>query len=118
MAQGSSESVVTIVCNDCQHSAELQLTEAQSRKSRVALKFRCDCGGSGTLVDYASPGERAKQCANCKEPISEQRLKAVPGTRLCVECARSGPDGDKRKFVEDSWGSREAFKRDKRSWRR
>jgi hypothetical protein len=42
----------------------------------------------------------------------------MPGTRICVDCASSDPDSDKRKFVKDSFGSREDFKRDRGSWRR
>jgi hypothetical protein len=30
----------------------------------------------------------ARDCANCEQPISEQRLKALPHTTLCVSCQR------------------------------
>ena len=27
-------------------------------------------------------------CSNCNEPISEQRLRAVPGVKVCTKCQR------------------------------
>lgn len=29
------------------------------------------------------------ECAECGEPISEQRLKALPFARLCIDCANN-----------------------------
>jgi hypothetical protein len=42
------------------------------------------------------------------------------GEELAMElgCASSTPHSDKRRFIVESWGSREAFKKDKGSWRR
>jgi hypothetical protein len=31
--------------------------------------------------------DRVRLCARCKEPIDQERLEAVPKTRLCIECA-------------------------------
>jgi hypothetical protein len=116
---------VTIACGECNHSAELKLTHKQSLVDRNDLKFRCsDCGGEGRLVPD-NPSKQSldqtlqrEQCAECQRLISDQRLEAMPGTRLCVECASSTPHSDKRRFIGESWGSREAFKKDKGSWRR
>lgn len=33
-------------------------------------------------------GEAALVCADCGEPIPEQRRLACPGCMLCIECAR------------------------------
>jgi hypothetical protein len=119
----SAGSLVTIACAKCGHSAEFELTDEQSRKDRSRLTFRCkSCKGEGHVVTYIPLRERQQspgvKCTGCPELLSEERLKAMPGTRLCVECAASGPQGDKRKFVKDSFGSREDFKRDRGSWRR
>ncbi|RMD89589.1 MAG: TraR/DksA family transcriptional regulator, partial [Alphaproteobacteria bacterium] len=32
-------------------------------------------------------GESATHCADCDEPIPEARRQAVPGVKLCVDCA-------------------------------
>ena len=121
----SAGSLVTIACFDalCGHSAEFQLTEEQSRKDHSRLRFKCErCNGKGRVVAYITARERQVplpgKCAGCNEPLSEERQRAMPGTRFCVDCASSGPQGDKRKFVKDSFGSREEFKRDRGSWRR
>ena len=29
-------------------------------------------------------------CVKCKEPIHPMRLKALPGTKTCVECSTTG----------------------------
>jgi hypothetical protein len=119
----SAGSLVTVACAECDHSAEFELTEEQSRIERTSLKFSCtSCKGKGLVIAYVPMRERQQllrvKCAGCKELLSEERQRAMPGTRLCVECASSGPQGDKRKFTKDSFGSREAFKRDRGSWRR
>jgi RNA polymerase-binding protein DksA len=41
-----------------------------------------------TRIDEGSFGE----CEHCGRPISEERLKALPYTPFCVECARSGAE--------------------------
>jgi len=37
------------------------------------------------------------KCARCGEQISEARLKALPWTRVCVECAGGGVSGDEQR---------------------
>ncbi len=32
-------------------------------------------------------GESLTQCADCDEPIPDARRKAIPGVKLCIECA-------------------------------
>ena len=32
-------------------------------------------------------GESLSHCADCDEPISEARQKAMPGVKLCIDCA-------------------------------
>ena len=34
-------------------------------------------------------GESATHCAECDEPIPEKRRAALPGVKLCFECASS-----------------------------
>ena len=35
----------------------------------------------------APRGESARECDECGEPIPERRREALPGVRMCVECA-------------------------------
>ena len=39
-------------------------------------------------------GESAEDCADCGEPIPEARRVAVPGVKLCIDCA----GGRERRF--------------------
>jgi Prokaryotic dksA/traR C4-type zinc finger len=116
-------SIVTVVCDRCGHTAEFELTEEQLRKRRAGSGFKCGrCKGKGRVV-ASTPMQEQQQsiglkCARCPELLSEERLRAMPGTRLCVDCASSDPDGENRKFVKDTFGSREDYKRDRGSWRR
>ncbi len=34
-------------------------------------------------------GASRSHCAQCEEPISEARQRAVPGVQLCLECQKS-----------------------------
>ncbi len=47
----------------------------------------------GMLLEIADAVERVDngtfgQCENCHEPISLERLRAVPYTRYCIDCAQ------------------------------
>jgi hypothetical protein len=114
--------LVTVECSECSHSAEFELTEKQSLQKPSELKFRCKCGGKGHLVSFILPDDRAcslaVKCVRCGEELLKERVAAMPGTRLCVECASSDPSQDRRRFIEEPWGSPEAYKRDRGSWRR
>lgn len=59
----------------------------------------------------------AKECVSCGDTISAARLKAVPSAIYCVECAASRESDYKRKIV-DTWGDRDAWRRDRASWKR
>ncbi|WOI55793.1 DksA/TraR family C4-type zinc finger protein [Palleronia sp. LCG004] len=39
-------------------------------------------------------GESRTHCAECEEPISEERRKAVPGAQLCIDCMRERDRAD------------------------
>jgi len=53
-------------------------------------------------------GESLSQCADCDDPIPEARRQAVPGVKLCIDCAaerdRTGPSrpGVNRRGSKDS----------------
>jgi DnaK suppressor protein len=38
------------------------------------------------VVARSSPGER-RRCADCGRPIADERVAALPATRLCADCA-------------------------------
>ena len=83
----SAGSLVTIACVECGHSAELELTEEQSQMDRTHLKFSCKrCKGEGRVLNYISMRERQQslpvKCARCPELLSEERQRAMPGTRF------------------------------------
>jgi|SaaInlStandDraft_1057018.scaffolds.fasta_scaffold227390_1 hypothetical protein len=55
-------------------------------------------------------------CSNddCDALIPVERLKAIPGTTVCVRCASSRPFTKQR--VQETWGTREDYKKDRQSW--
>ncbi|MDB2663068.1 TraR/DksA C4-type zinc finger protein [Paracoccaceae bacterium] len=55
-------------------------------------------------------------CRKCGLVIPIERMKVLPDTQLCVDCA-SDPNFKKQK-VPEPWGSREDFKKDRKSWLR
>ena len=52
------------------------------------------------LAKNSAPGSRIKSsdgcCVVCGEKIPEKRLKALPGTGLCVDCAEEFEQEDKK----------------------
>jgi RNA polymerase-binding transcription factor DksA len=57
-------------------------------------------------------------CEDCLKPIGYRRLQVQPNTRYCVSCAPNHPDGQKNRSVQETWGSRDAWKRDRGGWRK
>jgi hypothetical protein len=57
-------------------------------------------------------------CSKCGSLIPEERLRAVFGTTLCVRCASTDPSGQRNRRVEETFGSRADWMRDKASWKR
>jgi phage/conjugal plasmid C-4 type zinc finger TraR family protein len=53
-------------------------------------------------------GESLARCADCDEPIPEQRSLAIPGVKLCIDCAserdgrRQARGGINRRGSKDS----------------
>jgi hypothetical protein len=101
------ETAITVQCNDCKKVKSLLLSQADWERYHAGSKFRCDCGGEG----------RARYCEDCGEVIPAQRLEIMSNTRMCTDCAEKA-QGNARRFIADLLGSREAFKRDRGSWRR
>lgn len=47
------------------------------------------CGRAGLAAGPAADDwSEAGLCERCRQPISEERLRAVPGTTLCADCRR------------------------------
>ena len=54
------------------------------------------------------------KCASCGDLINSGRLKAQPLTKLCINCAPN----EKNRKINETWGDRDDWKRDKSSWKR
>jgi hypothetical protein len=63
-------------------------------------------------------GDAKKNCLNCRTPIAEARLKAMPNTRLCINCAKRDPSGQANRRSSETWGTRDDWKKDRSSWKR
>lgn len=57
-------------------------TELEELERRVALQAQTNRAG---LVGKTA-ADSATECADCEEPIPEQRRVAIPGCQRCVEC--------------------------------
>ena len=62
----------------------------------------------------SSLDENETYCRECGLVIPVERINALPDTKLCVDCA-SDPNFKKQK-VSEPWGSREEYKKDRKSW--
>lgn len=58
------------------------------------------------------------RCTSCNSYISLERIRALPSTTLCINCASQDPSNKKNRFIKDTFGSRNDYKRDRGSWRR
>jgi len=38
-------------------------------------------------------GDSLRHCADCEEPIPEARRQAIPGVKLCIDCAQDRDGG-------------------------
>lgn len=64
-------------------------TEVSEQAKTLALRRHLD----GMLKDIERAIARAEKgtygiCERCKQPISEERLKAMPAATLCIHCAK------------------------------
>ncbi|MBK1671183.1 hypothetical protein CKO28_24575 [Rhodovibrio sodomensis] len=104
---------LVVECASCGRRAQISGTAKSG--PRTQARFRCSvCGGEGRVVE--TPQKVA--CTQCGRTIPERRLEAVPTTRLCVVCADDDPIGQPNRRSAEPWGDREAWKRDRGSWRR
>ena len=67
-----------------------------------------------TNIDHNKSSYR---CVSCNVYIPTQRIMLFPNTTLCVNCASQDPHNQKKRFVKDSFGSRDDFKSNRGSWR-
>lgn len=83
----------------------------QGKSDYINEKIRIESTGDQTAEIINS---REIRCEECDSIIPNKRLEVVPTTKLCVNCASSQPFQKLR--VEEPWGTREAFKKDRQSW--
>ncbi|MDB3892320.1 TraR/DksA C4-type zinc finger protein [Alphaproteobacteria bacterium] len=55
-------------------------------------------------------------CQECGVEIPKERIIAEPATKHCIECAILLPT--QKRTIEESWGSREDWRRDRASWKK
>ena len=58
-------------------------------------------------------------CAECGDEIAKGRLELIPNTKFCVSCAENkDPQSRQNRKINETWGTREDWKRDRSSWKR
>jgi len=121
-----------VECKNCNRRVEININSDQE------YRLKCiECGNKGTIVsnkeyevdllirkseEYSLDRPQIIDpniCIRCGEIIPEIRLMSKPGTRLHLECEYDNkPSSDKKRFIHEPLGSREAFKRDRASWKK
>ena len=61
------------------------------------------------MEEYVS---KTANCSGCSNAIPEARLKAVPDTTLCVDCASLDGQGSKRRTDVENFGTRDDWQKD------
>lgn len=101
--------------------------EAKISEANRGKRLRCShCGGVGKTIRWLSPEPVVEtpsviardKCIRCGTIIPEIRLQSKPETRLCIDCEHSHPPTQTKRVVVEPLGSREAYKRDRASWKR
>jgi hypothetical protein len=65
-----------------------------------------------------TPRSAGPVCMGCGVVISFERLRAVPTTTYCVDCASTRSSGQRNRRIVESWGTRSDWKKDRSSWKR
>jgi RNA polymerase-binding transcription factor DksA len=89
-----------------------RLWRARSSQFRLATKVRKSFS-KGLAKNNQLAAFDGVHCLSCGEEIPEKRLEALPGTKLCVDCAASNPNENNRKRIAEPLGSRDDYKRDR-----
>ena len=53
-------------------------------------------------------GESLHRCAECEEEIPEKRRRALPGVKLCIDCASERDNGHKTRAGINRRGSKDS----------
>lgn len=131
--------VINVKCQACNHTASLNALLLGSL-GRRKLKCRV-CGGAGKVTEEIPLNEvltkgpsvyspednkidkkhtKVEQplCSTCNRPINKKRLEALVYTDKCTECASKAPNNEQKRFIRETWGTRDDWKRDRASWKR
>ncbi|WP_394730009.1 TraR/DksA C4-type zinc finger protein [Altererythrobacter sp. GH1-8] len=100
-----------LICSQC-HGRNIALVDRDIGVARANTEMNSDdLSGSENremLDTDRAPSE--KLCVTCGEPISEGRVRALPDTTVCVDCASLHPKT--KRIAYEPMGSREDYKKD------
>jgi RNA polymerase-binding transcription factor DksA len=89
---------------------------ASHSTSNIPRKPKASKQATSTLKENVSP--LPGECHGCGMQIPRARLQALPNTKLCISCAEERPEGQGNRRAVETWGSRDAWKKDRGGWRR
>ena len=70
-------------------------------------------------VRLSKHAEKWESCVECGDEIAKGRLELIPNTKFCVSCAENkDPQSRQNRKINETWGTREDWKRDRSSWKR
>ena len=93
------------------------------RLSKPAEKWEScvECGDeiAKGLLELIPNTKFCVSCAECGDEIPKGRLELIPNTQFCVSCAENkDPQSRQNRKINETWGTREDWKRDRSSWKR
>ncbi len=142
LAHQNSAGGIQVTCSSCGHVGHISASSLRSSTSDDAAaadvlaaapenrrRLRCTaCDAAGDAVVCIKPQtarptstESATPCRDCGGTISEARMATAPegaSHTRCYQCQalhEAGGHGQRRVVVE-TWGSREAWRRDREAW--
>ena len=59
----------------------------RARVTALLASAETSVGELETAVVRRAQGESSAACSSCGEPIGDERLSALPATRVCISCA-------------------------------
>ena len=78
----------------------IQANESQATIPRLIDRFSRELAEVDAALREIAKGKYSGICANCMNPIGENRLRELPFARLCVDC-KSKEEDEERKSARE-----------------
>ena len=115
---------IELLLNKQKSIKDLKVLEQYFQRSKKSLSIMIEKYGSvkGNKIITKQPAQDdknqllKKNCKKCQAEIPIRRLKVMPNTSLCIDCASIHPSGQSNRKIKEIWGERKDWAQDR--WRR